>query len=423
MPEQETEENSDLRSPEMQEIIGRAPNSIVRWGVTVIFLVVLSILLISWFIKYPDLITAKVVITTTPPPITLVSRSSGNLHLLKKENDLVQKGEMIGYLQSNTSVEALNFVEGKLKDGTDLSTLMIPGSLGDLQPHFANLTSTLTALNTLNRNKMYDKQIDQLRKQTITYQKIGGSLLRQQKLSTQELKLAQEKFVTDSTLFVQKVTAALDFNQAKTSWLQQQRNARNTEASLLNNEAQINQLDKQIADLEMQRLEQQQKLELAVNQAKDQLHAQISKFKEAYIFIAGSSGNLSYLGFLENEKFIESNKALFSIIPKQSELIARAELPIRGSGKVKEGQSVNIRLENYPSEQFGLLRGKISSISMMPGEDKYWVIIELPDQLLTSQKKVLSFKQQLSGNTEIITEDLRLLERFFYQFNKLIRSQ
>ncbi|MEK6783561.1 MAG: hypothetical protein AABY93_17795 [Bacteroidota bacterium] len=49
--------------------------------------------------------------------------------------------------------------------------------------------------------------------------------------------------------------------------------------------------------------------------------------------------------------------------------------------------------ELYPFEQFGLLRGQISSISVMPGEDKYWVTIELRDQLLTNQNKTLTFKQ------------------------------
>ncbi len=414
-------QQSELRSAEVQEIIGKAPNNIIRWGITVLFLVIISLLFCSWFIKYPDLLTANVVITTTPPPIALVSRTSGNLHLLKKENEIVKSEEVVAYLQSSASIDAVLFVEEKLSSNSDLRTTTIPGSLGDLQPHYAGLTSALTSLNALTENKIYDKQIAQLQKQVITYQKLGRSQLSQQKLSAQELKLAQEKFTTDSVLFVQKVTSAIDFNQAKTNWLQQQRNAHNAETTLLNNEAQLNQLNKQIADLEIQRTEQHQKLELTVAQAKDQLLAQITKWKETYSFIATSTGSLAYLGFLEDQQFIEANKPLFSIIPEHGKLIARAELPIRGSGKVKEGQLVNIRLENYPFEQFGLLRGKISSISVMPGEDKYWVTIELPDQLLTNQNKTLTFKQQLSGSTEIITEDLRLLERFFYQFRKLIK--
>jgi len=102
--------------------------------------------------------------------------------------------------------------------------------------------------------------------------------------------------------------------------------------------------------------------------------------------------------------------------------MARAELPIFSSGKVKVGQQVNIRLENYPFEQFGLLRGSITSISEIPNENKYFVTIELPQKLITSQNKAIAFKQQLTGTTEIITEDLRLLERFFYQFRRLVKT-
>jgi len=117
---------------------------------------------------------------------------------------------------------------------------------------------------------------------------------------------------------------------------------------------------------------------------------------------------------------VEAGKPLFSIIPGKGILIARAELPVQGSGKVKAGQQVNIRLANYPYEQFGLLRGTVQSVSEIPNEAKYFVNIELPPSLITSQKKVIPFKQQLSGTTEIITEDLRLLERFFYEFRRLI---
>ncbi len=416
-------ENEDEHTPEVQEIIGRQPSNIIKWGVTVIFFVILSIFVLSWFIKYPDLLTAKVVITTNPPPVTLVTRTSGVLILQKKENDIVKKGDLIAYIQSNTSLEALWFVEDKLAKGEEIVSSQVPGSLGDLQPQLAALTTAQNALNNLRKNNTYLRQTVQIQKQKATYEKIGASLQKQQKIVEQELKLAKEKFATDSILFIQKVTAALDFNQAKSNWLQQQRSARNTEASILNNDAQINLLDKQISDLSLQHQEENQKLDLVVKQTTDELLAQITKYKETYLFIANGEGVLSYLGFLENKQFTQTNKSLFSIIPDHGQIVARAELPIKGSGKVKEAQLVNIRLDNYPYEQFGLLKGKISSISIMPGEDKYWVVIELPDQLRTNLNKTLAFKQQMSGTTEIITEDLRLIERFFYQLRSAIKSR
>src|SRR5205085_4437130 len=107
------------------------------------------------------------------------------------------------------------------------------------------------------------------------------------------------------------------------------------------------------------------KLQLTVQQGYDEMQAQINKWKETYTFVANRAGTLAYLGFLENEQFIPTNQELFSIIPLTGNLIAKAELPVRGSGKVKVGQKVNIRLENYPFEQFGLVQGVVSTISLM----------------------------------------------------------
>ena len=49
-------ENTELRSEAVQNIIGYIPHWIIRWGITVIFLIVLVLLVGSWFFKYPDVI-------------------------------------------------------------------------------------------------------------------------------------------------------------------------------------------------------------------------------------------------------------------------------------------------------------------------------------------------------------------------------
>ena len=50
--------NIELRSEEVQEVMGQIPAWIVRWGITLLFLVVVALLVGSCFFKYPDVITA-----------------------------------------------------------------------------------------------------------------------------------------------------------------------------------------------------------------------------------------------------------------------------------------------------------------------------------------------------------------------------
>jgi len=47
--------------------------------------------------------------------------------------------------------------------------------------------------------------------------------------------------------------------------------------------------------------------------------------------------------------------------------------------------------------------------------------IELPNGLQTSYKEKINFQQEMTGTADIITEDLRLLERLLYQFRDVFR--
>ncbi|MBY0434766.1 MAG: hypothetical protein K2U26_11705, partial [Cyclobacteriaceae bacterium] len=63
---------AEIRSEEVQEIISHMPGGLIRWGIGLIFFLFVILLGISWFVKYPDVIKAKVVVTTEPAPINIV---------------------------------------------------------------------------------------------------------------------------------------------------------------------------------------------------------------------------------------------------------------------------------------------------------------------------------------------------------------
>lgn len=57
----------ELRSEEVQEVMGQVPAWIVRWGIRLLFLVVVTLLVGSCFFKYPDVITADMTLTGQHP--------------------------------------------------------------------------------------------------------------------------------------------------------------------------------------------------------------------------------------------------------------------------------------------------------------------------------------------------------------------
>lgn len=414
-------QQNEIRSTEVQEIISTIPGGLIRVGISTIFCALVSLLVISWFIRYPDVLQASVIITTNPAPHSLVSRQSGNITLLKTDNETVAAGELVAYLKSNADPFAVLSLEVALQQKQTLFTNVTHFNLGDLQNAYATTIKAEIALDNFLINKSFDLQLEQLSRQLKTYSRLRAVLAKQQMLASQELTLAHERFKTDSILYKKEVLTPLDFTNAKATWVQQQRLAQNAYSALVSNEIQMNELQKQLGDTEIKKSEEPYRLEQEVMSAREMLLGQIKSWKENYLFISPSKGRLCYVGFIENNLFVNGTKEVFGIIPNEGKIIARAQLPAMGAGKVKEGQVVNIRLDNYPFAEFGMLRGKVAHIAELPVEGKYQLILELPQTLETTQKKQLAFRQQLSGTTEIITEDLRLLERFFFQFRKLVQ--
>ena len=126
--------------------------------------------------------------------------------------------------------------------------------------------------------------------------------------------------------------------------------------------------------------------------------------------------------WVENQT-INAGEDTFVIIPQtKSDFLGKIKAPALNSGKIKTGQEVNIRLANYPDREFGIIKGKIKSISLTPDKENNLLIdVTLPNGLETSYKKEIVFQQEMSGTADIITEDLRLIERLLYQFRDMFR--
>ncbi|MCB0573427.1 MAG: HlyD family secretion protein, partial [Saprospiraceae bacterium] len=113
---------------------------------------------------------------------------------------------------------------------------------------------------------------------------------------------------------------------------------------------------------------------------------------------------------------VRQGELILTIVPPQSKaIIGRLSLPVEGSGKVKAGQHVILKLDSYPYHEFGTLKGRVMSKSLVPRDNQYSILISVittpENTLLTSYGKQIQFEQQLQGNAEIITENRGLFAR------------
>ena len=96
------EEEINLRSEEVQEIMGRVPPAIERYGITVIACIILLLLVGSFFFRCPDAIDAPIVITNSTPPVNIMSKTSGKIvEIFKQNEDSVHVGELLSVIESD----------------------------------------------------------------------------------------------------------------------------------------------------------------------------------------------------------------------------------------------------------------------------------------------------------------------------------
>ena len=117
------------------------------------------------------------------------------------------------------------------------------------------------------------------------------------------------------------------------------------------------------------------------------MKSKIQQWKSSFLLIAPCAGFVS-LGNIRNEnQFVETGKIIFSVLKDKESYQAKMQLIPANAGKVKEGQEVLIKLDNYPYQEYGTLSATIKNISSVPIDGKYIVEASLNKNTKTSYKK------------------------------------
>ena len=162
-------EEIDIRSDEVQDIMNKVPGRIVRNGLSAMFILILIALLLSWFIKYPDIIIGKISLTTSVEPVKMVTQSSGVVkHIFVNDGDVVSEGTILAEIENPVSENSVDYLhiyliqlEKALNNNNDI--LPLPDTsliaLGDLQSDINGLMKELNTYNITTNFRMDDVEI------------------------------------------------------------------------------------------------------------------------------------------------------------------------------------------------------------------------------------------------------------------------
>ncbi len=421
----------ETNSEQVREILEKQPNIFLKWGITVIFVVIFFMFLTTWFIKYPDIITSNAIITTQIPPQKEYANSTGMLDtVLVKDNQLVKPLQPLAIIENTSNYQdvlLLKAVIDTIKINNKSFSFPIDSLpilfLGDIDTNYALFENSYIQY-------LLNKQLDPFSNDAIA-NKFSlvelnnrlSNLKAQKKLNESELEFKRKDLERNKTLFNKGVISAMEYENKQLEYLQTERNFKNMSVSVSQIREAISNAHNTSKGTEINRTKEEMVLLKNVLQSFNQLKKSIKDWEFRYLLKSNIDGNVSFLNFWTKNQQVNQGDLVFTIIPsKNSSFIAKLKTPAQNSGKIKTGQQVNIRLESYPDTEFGTLPGKVTNISLLPDNEGFYLIdVSLSLPLITSYNKEIVFKQEMRGVAEIITEDLRLIERFFYQFKEVFR--
>ena len=158
-------------SEPVNEIIGDPPRKIVRWGTSIIAVVIILFIFFAWLIRYPDIVPAPVEITTANPPVTLVAKISGRIkNLYVKDQDPVKRGDLLAVMETAASIEQvqqMKLITDSITDPQSLSPSVLPvfSQLGELQSYWGEFIKNLTEYNMFIANDFYGSKIEAVLKE------------------------------------------------------------------------------------------------------------------------------------------------------------------------------------------------------------------------------------------------------------------
>ena len=424
----------ELRSGEVQEILGGVPSRIVRYGILVFVAIFSLIILFSFIFYYPDILRSNIVVTTENPPATLVARATGKIdQLFVEDKDHVQAGQTIALIENPADYNDVLELEQmiiEVQPAFDTLTFTVSQrfnkslQLGAVQEYYSQFLTRYDELNEFYQRNYYVLKERSYKEQLKNARILYDRLWEQKVAIDKEYQIKLRNYERQKKLLAGEVVSSTVLEQAESEMLSKKSELDGIRSTLAEKQIAVSELDQKIIENEKEYHDYKIQYESALIEAFNNLKSQASDWFLTYVLRSPIDGVVTFNKFYAENQNITKGDRVLAIVPEDvGEVIGKVELPVRGSGKVKEGLDVNVKFDNYPYMEYGLVRGRVKSVSLVPEDSFYMVEITFPNGLVTNYDNELQMQSQLMGQAEIITEDLRLIQRIFNPLKSLWKER
>jgi multidrug resistance efflux pump len=421
-------EIGSLRYIETDEILNQQPSSFIQNSNLVIFIVILFIAIACCVVKYPVVIISTLKLTAEGAPLVVTAKSNARLlSLLVVDNQSVNKGQPLAYLEESTSFQEVNMLSRQLgdiekavqrKEYASLLHYEIKNysDLGAIQSQYQSFEKTFIDFLSFLPSGYQQNKLKVLRSEYGVILELTNNLKALKQNAAEDYALAVNEFVVQEQLYNQKVIPLLDFNKEKSKLLAKKKALQQIETQVIENL--IVQSTKEKELMESQRSIQIQE-QLFIQELRT-LQAEIAIWDKKYVLRAPSKGYVYFTAFLEAGQNIDVGTDLFYVTTQQKRMYAICNVPQQNFGKITLGQQVIIKFNSYPYNEFGSVIGKVDQISRFPDKSgRFPVKVILPNGLRTNYNKRLKYRLGMTAQAEIVTDNVSLFQQMFLKVKNI----
>lgn len=424
------ENNLEYLSEEAKEILHSRPSWVTNWALAGIVSVLLLLAFAGAIFSYSEIVVGEFILTTEEPPVPIQVPKTGYLDkLFIAENSNVSPGQMLAVFASDEGavLEDVLSLETQIENMENANMDSLRNfrasqnlQLGELAGDYENFVSVLQHIPIEGISPADQGSIFALRQTIGQLQRSINSIEIDNQAKQNELTALQREFNNANEMYKKTLdesysSVILQYN-SKISEKKAEITANNAKIQL--NLDQIQENNVRIAQIESQSSSGLENKFFQLRQSVISLKNEIRRWKSLHLVTAPTSGRVSFYKDLTVNQLLRKDDVMLAIIPESAEnkFIGYASIPVKGSGRVEEGQPVKIKFLRYPHQEFGVVQGKVKKIYPLPNDNAYSVEVELVNGLETSKGQPLEFHQQMAGQAEIVTNEKLFIKKLFEKF-------
>ena len=313
-------------------------------------------------------------------------------------------------------VTFLDTIEGNPGWQDDVTKYIPPEglSIGEVQTSYSRFLTYFYQFREYLRQSYIHSKLELLDQQIRKQHEYTAELLNQEKLSAEDLNLVLRSYKRDSVLYYSNLHSVTlsEYERSKQALIQKKSAHSSLRASIKNNESSALKMKESRLDLLVQLDRELHQYKLDLDDSFKMLSLGIDQWEEKYLIKSPVKGRITFTSYWNINQVIKAGEILATVIPDDpSRIIVRANVPVSGLGKVRNGQEVNIKLSGFPYMEYGVLKGRISTLSLVPAGEYYIAEIDLVYGLRSTYGINLGFINEMTGTADIITDNSRLIFR------------